>query len=107
MDKNTIVKNIMNNYGKYGVTENYVSELIDSGRKQGLSYELIYLELRRQMCELSGEEYYCTAEELASALGISYEQMLQEIDRMIDEVIAAGEDPEEYVRYVPSSKYIL
>ena len=42
MDRETVLLNIMNNYGKYGLTEDMVNEVIDAGLEGDISYELIY-----------------------------------------------------------------
>ena len=72
-----------------------------------MSYDLIYLELKRQICEIIGEEYYCTASDLAKALGISHEEMCRMIENAREELIAAGENPDEYFVNVGSSKYMM
>lgn len=45
MDKQTIIKNILTNYGNYGITREMIKEniepLIDDGIKDGLTYNLI------------------------------------------------------------------
>ena len=42
MTREIIIQNIMNNYGKYGITQDMVEEVIDSGLEGGMSYDLIY-----------------------------------------------------------------
>lgn len=44
MDRETVLLNIMNNYGKYGITEDMVNEVINTGLEGGMSYDLIYLD---------------------------------------------------------------
>lgn len=65
MTRELVIQNIMNNYGKYGITIDMVKEniipLIDDGIKDGLSYELIYLYLRSMLDKLTGQEFYCTS----------------------------------------------
>ena len=41
MDKETVIQNILTNYGQF-ITEDTIIPLIDSGIEQGLSYDLIY-----------------------------------------------------------------
>ena len=36
MDRETVVQNIMNNYGKYGITEDMVNKVINTGIEGGL-----------------------------------------------------------------------
>jgi len=63
MDKQTVIQNILTNYGKYGITEETIIPLIDSGEQQGFSYDLIYLGLKMELCKLAGEEFYCTSDD--------------------------------------------
>ena len=45
MDKEMVIQNIINNYRKYGITREMIEPVIDSGIKEGFSYDLIYLTL--------------------------------------------------------------
>ena len=74
MDKQTVIQNILTNYGKYGTTEETIVPLIDSGIEQGLSYDLIYLGIKMELCKLAGEEFYCTSDEMARAFDVSNEE---------------------------------
>lgn len=107
MNRETVVQNITINYGNYGFTAEIINELIDIGLDQGMSYDLIYLELKRQICEIIGEEYYCTASDLAKALGISNEEMYKLIEKSREELIAAGENPDEYFVDIETSRYMM
>ena len=44
MNRETIIQNIMNNYGKYGITQDMINEVIDAGLEGGMSYDMIYLD---------------------------------------------------------------
>ena len=48
MDRETVMQNIMNNYGKFGITRDMVDEVIDAGLEGGMSYDLIYLDTCRK-----------------------------------------------------------
>lgn len=71
MDRQTILFNIMSNYGKYGITENMINEVINAGLERGMSYDLIYLDTCRRISEIIGEEFYCISSDMARAFGIS------------------------------------
>ena len=43
MTRELIIKNIMVNYGKHGITEQEINALIDSGLVAGQNYDGIYL----------------------------------------------------------------
>ena len=49
MTRELIVLNIMNNYGKYGIAKETITQLIDSGLKDGLNCDAIYLGLSMAM----------------------------------------------------------
>ena len=57
MDRETIIQNIMANYGKYGITQDMVEVVIDAGIEGGMSYDLIYLDTMRRISEITGEEF--------------------------------------------------
>ena len=107
MDRETVLQNIMNNYRKYGITEDMVNEVIDAGRKDGMSYELIYLDTCRKISEIVGEEFICTSSDMARAFGISEDEMNRIIEESREELIAAGEDPDEYFRTVETTRFIM
>ncbi len=107
MDRETVMQNIMNNYGKYGITEDMVNEVIDTGLKGGLSYDLIYFDICRKISEITGEEFYCTSSDMARAFGVSDEEMQRIIDEAREELIEAGEDPDEYFREVRATRFMM
>lgn len=100
MTREIIIQNIMNNYGKYGITQDMVEEVIDSGLEGGMSYDLIYLDMCRKISEITGEEFVCSASDLARAYGVSDEEMQRLIEEAREELIESGEDSDEYFREV-------
>lgn len=100
MTRELIIQNIMNNYGKYGITVDMINEVIDAGIEGGMSYDLIYLDICRRISEITGEEFVCTASDMARAMGVSDEEMQKIIEEAREELIKAGEDPDEYFREV-------
>lgn len=107
MDRETVVQNIMNNYGKYGITEDMVKEVVDAGRKDGMSYDLIYIDTCRKISEITGEEFFCTSEDMARAFNMPVEEMNRIIEEARIELAANGEDPDEYFRMVESTKFMM
>lgn len=107
MDRETIIQNIVINYGKHGITREVIEPLIDSGIEQGFSYDLIYLELKAQLCELAGEEFYCTSSEMACAFGISEDEMQTVINQAREELTNAGENPDDYFREVKGTSFMI
>ena len=107
MDRETVLQNIMVNYGKYGITEDMVNEVIDVGLEGGMSYELIYWDTCRKISEITGEEFFCTSSDMARAFGMSEDEMNRIIEEAREELIADGEDPDEYFRTVETTKFMM
>ncbi len=106
MDKETIIQNILTNYGQF-VTEETIIPLIDSGTEQGLSYDLIYLGLKMELCKLAGEEFYCTSSDMARAFGMSNEEINECIREARQELAAEGKDPNDYFREVKATRFMI
>lgn len=107
MDRQTVIQNIMNNYGKYGITTDMVEEVIDIGLEGGMSYDMIYLDMCRRISEITGEEFVCSASDMARAMGVSDEEMQKIIEEARQELIEAGENPDEYFREVPIMRVVM
>ena len=107
MDRETVIANIMNNYGKYGITEDMVNEVIDVGIEGGLSYDFIYLDICRRISEITGEEFFCTSSDMARAFGVSENEMAKLIEESREELIANGENPDDYFRMAETTKYMM
>lgn len=101
MDREMVLQNIMVNYGKYGITEDMVNKVIDTGLEGGLTYEFIYYDLCRKISEITGEEFVCTSSDMAKAFNVSQKEMDRKIEEARQELIEADEDPDEYFREVP------
>ena len=106
MDRKTIIQNVMNNYGNY-ITKEELDNLIDSGLRQGFSYDLIYLGLKYSLSDVAGEEFYCTSEEVAKAFGMSDDEMNRTIEEAREELIANGENPDEYFKQVQPMNFMM
>ena len=111
MNKQTIIQNIITNYGKYGITPEMIKEniepLIDDGVKDEFTYDLIYLNLRAMLDRLTGQEFYCTSDEMARAFGVSNDEMHRIIEESRQELIEAGENPDDYFREVQSTRFMM
>lgn len=107
MDKQTILQNVLSNYGKYGITEETIIPLIDSGIQQGLSYDLIYLGLKMELSKLVGEEFYCTSSDMARAFNVSHEEMDRIIEQSRQDLAAEGENPDDYFREVKATRFMI
>lgn len=107
MTREIIIQNIMNNYGRYGITQDMVEEVIDAGIEEGMSYDLIYLDICRRISEITGEEFVCTASDMAKAFNVSDEEMDKIIEEAREELIESGENPDEYFRSVQSTRFMM
>ena len=107
MDKETLIQNIITNYGSYGITREDIEPLIDSGIAEGFTYDLIYLSLKAELTKIAGEEFYCTSEDMARAFGVSVDEMSRIIEESRKEMIEVGEDPDEYFKTVQVQRFMM
>lgn len=107
MDRETVIQNIMANYGKYGVTQDMVEEVIDSGLEEGMNYDMIYLDICRRISDITGEEFVCSASDMARAYGVSDAEMEKIIANARQELIESGENPDEYFREVEVHRVMM
>ena len=107
MDRETVIQNIMNNYGKYGIAIDMVEEVIGAGIEGRMSYDLIYLDICRRISEITGEEFVCSASDMARAYGVSLDEMEKIISDAREELIESGVDPDEYFWEVPVQRFIM
>lgn len=92
MNKQTLIKNILTIYSKYGVTQEEIEPLIDGSIKDGFTYDRIYFFLQLTITDAYGLNFFwCTARQMARALGTSEERML-EIMKEVHEEIVIDED---------------
>ena len=107
MTREDIFKNIQVNYGKFDIDMNMLEEKIQSGEAEGFSYRTIYTGLRMALSATYGTNELFSVSELAETLGETEEGMLELIEEAREELIAMGEDPDEYFPGVPSTKFML
>lgn len=106
MDRETVLQNLMNNYGNY-ITKDELDNLIDSGLRQGFSYDLIYLGLKYSLSDVAGEEFYCTSSDMARAFGMSDDEMDRIIEEAREELLASGENSDEYFKTVETTRFMM
>ena len=107
LTRELLVQNILVNYGKYGVTEDMIAPIVDGSYKDGMSYDLIYLNLCREISEMVGEEFLCTSSDMARAFGVSEEEINKLIEESIEELKQKGENPDDYFKSVQSTRYMM
>ncbi len=92
MDKQTIIKNILTIYSKFGITQEDIEPLIDESVKEGRSYNSIYFFLQLALTDVCGLDFFwCTSRQMGRALGRTDEEML-EIMKQVDEQVVREEE---------------
>ena len=96
MTRETVIQNILTNYGQYISKEDFES-MVDSGKEQGLTYDLIYLMLKARLSQLAGEGFYCTSSDEINRL----------IEESREELAAVGENPDDYFKTVQTTRFMM
>jgi hypothetical protein len=105
MNKEDVINNLLSTYAKYGVTRFILEQEIESGLKQGFSYQTIYTGLRMTLGNVFHEREYFTPAEMAEALGTTEEEIISQVEAMGKELEAQGKEPSEYfVKVKPEEK---
>lgn len=92
MNKQTIIKNILTNYGKYGITQEDIEPLIDESVKEGRSYDSIYFFLQLALTDVCGLDFFwCTSRQMGRALGRADEEMLGTMKQVDGQVVREEE----------------
>lgn len=107
MNKEMAIMNLINNYGENGITREVIEPLIDAGIAEGFSYDLIYLTLKAELSELAGEKFFCTSEDMARAFDVSIDEINRSIEESKKELIAQGENPDEYFKQIQISRFMM
>ncbi len=99
MDKETVICNLLASYGKHGITRNELERCIDDGiQNYDLSLEAIYSGLRMSLASAFNEHEYFSLEDVMAITGESREELLQRIEQSRQELIEAGENPDDYFK---------
>lgn len=92
MNKQTIIKNILTIYSKFGITQEDIEPLIDESVKEGRSYDSIHFFLQLALTDVCGLDFFwCTSHQMGRALGRTDEEML-EIMKQVDEQVVREEE---------------
>lgn len=104
MTREDVISNVLANYGKYGIEQGTIEELVDSGLKEGLSYQAIYTGIKLAYAQEYGEHTLFSTAEVAEVLGVSEEMVIQEIEKAKVELLESGENPDDYFPEVRPEK---
>ena len=94
MDKDTLINNLLANYGKYGVTRAELEPIIDDGiQNYDLSLEAIYSGLRMSLASAFNEHEYFSLDDVMAITGESREELLQRIEKCRQELNRSRRKP--------------
>ena len=96
MTREDVINNVLANYGGYGINRKTIEKLLNSGLKEGLSYQAIYTGIKLAYAQEYGEHALFTTKEVAESLDVSEEMVIQEIEKAKEELLESGENPSEY-----------
>ena len=92
MDKQTIIKNILTIYSKFGITQEEIEPLIDESVKEGRSYDSIYFFLQLALTDVCGLDFFwCTSRQMGRTLGRTDEEMLESMKQVDEQVVSEEE----------------
>jgi hypothetical protein len=100
MLREDVIINIMSNYGKYGITLEWLEEQIRSGECQGFSYQTIYTGLKMALSNTTDHEALFSVGDIAEALGVTEEEIIQQIEVLKIEMEASGKEPDLYFKRI-------
>ncbi len=101
MDREMVINNLLTNYGKYGITRAELEPIVDDGiQNYDLSLEAIYSGLRMSLASAFNEHEYFSLDDVMAITGESREELLQRMEQCRQELIEAGENPDDYFKPV-------
>lgn len=68
---------------------------------------MIYWDTCRKISEITGEEFVCISSDLARAFGMSDDEMDRIIEEAREELLASGENPDEYFKTVETTIFMV
>ena len=96
---------LVNKYGKYGFDRELLSRQLQDGvMNQGFSLNMTYNGLRMALGIATGQEELFSVDDVAEITEMSNDEVLQEIEKTRRELIAAGENPDDYFKPVEPEK---
>lgn len=100
------IKNLLPTYEKHGVNSQMIKDCIASGLNLGLSIEACYSGLRMQLAQTFGEREYFTLQDVMAITGETKAELSERIEQYRNELIAAGEDPDDYFKPIEPQEHI-
>ncbi|WP_274420350.1 hypothetical protein [Blautia sp. XA-2221] len=109
MTFNEALNKLSNKYEKYGFSKEMLSEQLQDGvMNQGFSLNMTYNGLRMALGSATGQEELFSVDDVVEISGLSRDEVLQEIEKARNELVAAGENPDDYFKPVePKNKSVF
>lgn len=98
--------NLYSTYSKYGVSKEFLSEQLKDGiMGHGFSVNAAYSGLRMILAQETGEHELFSIEDVMEITGESREWVVSQVEQSREELIAAGQNPDDYFKQVEKSVF--
>ncbi|MBD5495424.1 MAG: hypothetical protein HDR12_13955 [Lachnospiraceae bacterium] len=99
------INQLYSSYGKFGVSKDLITRLFNDGiEQQGFTPIITYNLLRMSLGKEFKQHEYFSLEDVMAITGESREELLQRIEQCRQELIEAGENPDDYFKPVEPQK---
>lgn len=95
MTREEVVQTILLKYSRYGVDRALIEREIEEGEKHQFSYESICTGLRMGLSNVYDTEELFTTREMAEAMGVSEEEVIEEVENARALAELEGRDADE------------
>lgn len=99
------VNSLYATYSKYGVSKEFLQETIEDGINRGFSVRAAYNGVRMCLGKETGEREYFTLDDVQEITGESREELIARAEQMRNDLRAAGEDPDDYIKEIPPADH--
>ena len=79
--------------------------MIENGIKQGFSVRAAYNAIRMCLGKETNEREYFTLDEVQELTGETREELIARVEQMRNDLRAAGEDPDDYIKEIPPADH--
>lgn len=99
------VNSLYATYSKYGVTKEFLQEIITSGLKSGFSVRAAYNGIRMCLGKETNEREYFTLDEVQELTGETHEELIARAEQMRNDLRVADEDSDDYIKEIPPANH--
>lgn len=105
MTFNEALNRLVNKYGKYGFDKKFLSDQLQKGiMDHGFSVRAAYCAIAMSLALETEEQELFSIEDVMEITGESREWVISQIEQSREELIAAGENPDDYFKPVEPVK---